>query len=90
MTTVKPEDLDGMTEQQLAYAVICQLSVACAVLANVARNRRTHPEPFKPEEFMIGYKDRTESLSAAMRAALEFGEKCDADAPVILRVGPQG
>jgi hypothetical protein len=70
-----PDDLKGKSDAELAYLVICQLSVACATVANVFGRRR-----YRAEEFLIQFRPKATSL----RDALEMARQWSADLPVVV------
>jgi hypothetical protein len=66
------DDLKSMSEPELAYAVILQLAIASATVANVHRRRR---RPYKPEEFLIQLRSKAKSLPDAMRAVMGWADR---------------
>jgi len=78
MAELQPNDLKGMADHELAFAVIAELAVASAVLANLFSRGGKR---FTPAEFMIQLRPRAESLSDAMRMVREWA----ADLPTVVQ-----
>jgi hypothetical protein len=47
-------------------------ALVVATLANIHRDRKSHPEPYEPEEFMLGGVERLEQTVEQMAAIAEM------------------
>jgi hypothetical protein len=77
---VTPDDLKGMSDEQLAYCVISQLAVACATLANLFGRRPPGGRRYDAEDFLIRFKPKARSL----HEAFELCRTWAADLPVVV------
>lgn len=77
---LKQEDLNGKSDAELAYAVICQLAIASATIANIFR--RVKDKPYSADQFMIGFENG--ELPPSLREVLEKVKQQAADMPLIV------
>ena len=85
---MKLEDMQKMTEAEMAYTVLCQLAGAQAMLANLLGRSRADDKRWKPKDFMIRSDqelaaERAGKTTALMEAFRRVGEFA-ADLPTVV------